>query len=678
MKKNYYAITKAMKEYNALMANSNTSNDVQEQDNITQEQDSITQEQDSITQEQDSITQEQDNNSSVGMDEVGRVVGMDKTVQGQGDNSATDCEMLLENGTKEDSLNSSFTSVNNETIYSSLITERSENASSKSDLAAELKHWALIYNVRANALTDLLKLLQKFNITNKDMPIDSRTLLNTRRNIEKMKLSDDSEIHHFGLRNGIISCLSGISVPDEVAVTINIDGLPLFKSSRINFWPILGCIQELGKRPFVITLHCGKHKPPVHEFLKPFIDEYTNLQIEGIAIGNKKIAVKIVAFVCDAPARAYIKQCKAHNALHGCEKCTAIATRINNTTSFPVSIGPLRTDDGFKNQTDPLHHNGISPLLSININMITMFPIDYMHNICLGIMKKLLVMWTSLIPHKISSGAKAAINLKLKYARKWVPLEFARKQRQLEEVDRWKAVEFRMFLLYIGPVVLKELGAAQYRHFMLLSTAVMILCSDTLCGEPSLVDYAEKLLRNFVSKFTILYRGSKIVYNLHTLLHVPDDVRNFGALDNFSAFRYESYLGIIKRKIRHGNSPLSQACLRIYEMQDANESLIKNNLKYILLNGKIIPGRKENSCVTLNDGGIGFINSVEDEICEFEELKVTGNLYDYPCKSSRFGIWKCTISNKVKHINYDEIDKKCFVISVCRNIYYVIPLIHFQ
>lgn len=43
--------------------------------------------------------------------------------------------------------------------------------------------------------------------------------------------------------------------------------------------------------------------------------------------------------------------------------------------------------------------------------------------------------------------------------------------------------------------------------------------------------------------------GSKI-YNIHSLIHLPDDVRNFGKpLDDISAFDFENLLGKIKRSL---------------------------------------------------------------------------------------------------------------------------------
>ena len=50
-----------------------------------------------------------------------------------------------------------------------------------------------------------------------------------------------------------------------------------------------------------------------------------------------------------------------------------------------------------------------------------------------------------------------------------VTLEFSRKPRTLKEIDRWKATEFRLFLCYLGPVVLRSnLVDKLYNHFMLL------------------------------------------------------------------------------------------------------------------------------------------------------------------------------------------------------------------
>lgn len=59
-----------------------------------------------------------------------------------------------------------------------------------------------------------------------------------------------------------------------------------------------------------------------------------------------------------------------------------------------------RTDQNFKNKSQIQHHFGTSVIESIpGMDMIVHVPLEYMHLICLGVMKKLLMMWTFGKPH---------------------------------------------------------------------------------------------------------------------------------------------------------------------------------------------------------------------------------------------------------------------------------------
>ena len=46
--------------------------------------------------------------------------------------------------------------------------------------------------------------------------------------------------------------------------------------------------------------------------------------------------------------------------------------------------------------------------------------------------------------------------------------------------------------------------------------------------------------------FIILFGECYVSHNVHNLLHICDDVSNFGPLDSYSAFCFENYLGILK------------------------------------------------------------------------------------------------------------------------------------
>lgn len=75
---------------------------------------------------------------------------------------------------------------------------------------------------------------------------------------------------------------------DKLTLNINIDGLPLFRSSNVQVWPILGIIINLFKKePFVIGIFSGSSKPSsVDEFLSNFVEEMKSLTNSGLCIDN--------------------------------------------------------------------------------------------------------------------------------------------------------------------------------------------------------------------------------------------------------------------------------------------------------------------------------------------------------------------------------------------------------
>jgi len=101
------------------------------------------------------------------------------------------------------------------------------------------------------------------------------------------------------------------------------------------------------------------------------------------------------------------------------------------------------------------HQHGDSSLSQLNIGMVSQFPLDYMHLVCLGVMKKLLALWMSGPLHvRIGNNMVQQISAGIYSLMEHLPREFLRKGRGLTEFERWKATEFRSFLLYTGTVVL--------------------------------------------------------------------------------------------------------------------------------------------------------------------------------------------------------------------------------
>jgi hypothetical protein len=225
----------------------------------------------------------------------------------------------------------------------------------------------------------------------------------------------------------------------------------------------------------------------------------------------------------------------------------------------------LRTDDDFRLQSDAAHHVGTSPLAALPLGLVSQVPLDYMHVVCLGVMRRILLLWSKgPASCRMSNALLQAVSARLVAYRSFIPRQFARKTQSLSEVKMWKATEFRTFLLYTGPVALKGLlNRHLYRHFVCLSVAISICLSVELCHEHA--DYSESLLVFFVQQFSKLYGVNQVVYNVHCLTHLVDDVRRYGCLDSISAFPFENYLGKLKKMVRNGNNPVSQLVGRLTE-----------------------------------------------------------------------------------------------------------------
>ena len=207
----------------------------------------------------------------------------------------------------------------------------------------------------------------------------------------------------------------------------------------------------------------------------------------------------------------------------------------------------------------------MSPLIELGFDMVTKFPLDYMHLVCLGVVRRLINLWLN-GPRscKMSQNTVNTLSDRFLQIRYYISREFSRKPRSLSDFRHWKATELRLFLIYTGPVVLKGfLEPKLYSNFLDLSVAVRILLCPILLK--NYVGFARQLLIYFVQLFGELYGEDQLVYNVHFLIHLADDAVNFGVLDKCSSFRYENYLGQLKKHVRRPQQPCSQVVRRIFE-----------------------------------------------------------------------------------------------------------------
>lgn len=577
----------------------------------------------------------------------------------------------------------------------------------KVTFSEDIRDWAVKYNIPQNALSHLLAIHQKHNI-DVDLPKDARSLLKTPRKILISSI-EGGEYLHIGMKNNILKILNGMNGVeyDKIILFFNVDGLPLSKSSSSQLWPILVKVKISNMTEiFPAGIFFGKQKPvSAEEFLIHFIDELNSLIIEGILFRDKKIPVELKGIVCDAPARSFLTNTKGHTGYFGCPRCITEGDHINDRMCYPEINAAKRTNDSFRKKLQKGHHLGNSCLEQIgSLDIVTQIPFDYMHLICLGVVRKLLKIWLrGKLRYRLPSRKVNQISEQLEKIKCYVPKEFARKPRSLKYLDRWKATEFRQFILYTGPVILKDiLDPEIYLNFMTLHCATFILSHKILCH--SLNSKAEELMKSFVLMFEILYGRELISYNVHGLIHLAEDVRNFGDLEEFSAFGFENFLQKLKKLIRKPEKPLHQINNRLHEILNAGikniQYIERDSMKFvgechreILLqrccrpqfreihfNNFIITVKPPDNCCLLNDGSIVLVHDIchanDNPVivgCSFD-MKV--NFYSLPCNSTILNIYKVSSLSSLRIWDVKYIIGKCFALQNFKDDWIVFPLLH--
>jgi len=278
--------------------------------------------------------------------------------------------------------------------------------------------------------------------------------------------------------------------------------------------------------------------------------------VNGFIYNGKCVKIILKGLICDAPAKSFVLNIKGHNGKHSCLRCLNVGHWINNRVFFPELKSTLRTHDDFITYSDQLFHTGVTILSEISsFDVVLSTPFYYMHSVCIGLMKKLLLFWTGIHKHhqSLPSNLISVLDEKLTSLSSYIPQEFQRKpnsnsrRHPLRDTNRWKATELRECLLYTGIMIFREILSKQvYEHFLELSFAIRILLASNI--NETYVIYAEKLLKHFVSTFACLYGEMYMSHNVHSVLHLVGDVKKYGSLNNFSAFPFESFMQPLKKK----------------------------------------------------------------------------------------------------------------------------------
>lgn len=576
-----------------------------------------------------------------------------------------------------------------------------ENSSNlnKNSLGDDLRLCFIKHHANQNFINNILSVLRGHG--HDDLPKDSRTLMNTPRNVkDHIIYMNPGKYIHFGLIKNLKYIIQHTlyDVPSTINFNINIDGLPLTKSSGSQFWPILGDIPNISSEPFVIGLYHGTSKPDnCNQFLDYFVQEFKPFESNPVIINDKSYVIKLNFITADAPAKAFITNTKGHNAYFGCSKCTCEGKYVDKVVFLDTNAA-LRTDNSFRNRLNKDHHKSLelTTLESLQIDMIKQLPIDYMHLVLLGNMKKLLAMWVKgNIQVRLKKPKILTLDELYLSTKKYIPTEFSRKPRTILDLERWKATEFRLFLLYIAPVILQQiLSKEAYRHFLSLSVSIRLLCDKK--STPDDIEYAHSLLIYYVKKFKYFYGENNVTYNVHNLIHIADDVKNYGTLDSFSAFKFENFMHELKKLVKHSRNPLQQVANRIEEKWTASIELTTEKYPKIFTNSSNIisvqlekfklSADEKDCCIIMKDKSniskvvkiLGFSDTDGKIKCFGKEYKNTMPVFNSPCNSQILGIelvGKQQLSDDCMEFCLDSIVTKCVRVPI-NNDFAVVPLLH--
>lgn len=223
----------------------------------------------------------------------------------------------------------------------------------------------------------------------------------------------------------------------------------------------------------------------------------------------------------------------------------------------------------------------------------------------------------------------------------------------------------------------------------------------------TLTDYAEELLKHFVICTKLIYGPQFMSHNFHNLLHLTDDARKFGNLNNFSNFSSENYLQKIKKMLRKHNDILPQIVHRLSEINTCQilpNQKIKLGFKLekehgsgILINDTCDPQYKEAvfsnfklskniqdsfcklKCSTIIENfNFAFSGTLNQAVVIGKKYNKTADFYTKPCPSSIIGIELVDNLNEIfSYWPVTHIHKKIICLPYNTNSSFVVlPLLH--
>ena len=312
-------------------------------------------------------------------------------------------------------------------------------------------------------------------------------------------------------------------------------------------------------------------------------------EIKKVINDIKNANISIYASIFDNPKRSVAKNVKCHSSTFACEYCEASAERyINDTMTKHKLTWPPSTMNGrprtitairrivnsIENEDEDVTSNylkgikGRSVFMDLpNFDLILDMPTEYMHLVCLGLVKKMLE-----YTYKIGEKRDRITTRKRSDPKLFndlihnvqVTRECSRRVRNLDTAN-FKAQEYRNTLLFFFPIVLENIRNNWKKERQLWLTLVFVIRSCVIPNEE--FDHVSKetivsASELYYNLFHELYGQKNCIYSLHVSSSHILKMRGNVPLTERSAFRFESFYSEMKNLFKSGTkSPLKQILL---------------------------------------------------------------------------------------------------------------------
>lgn len=182
---------------------------------------------------------------------------------------------------------------------------------------------------------------------------------------------------------------------------------------------------------------------------------------------------------------------------------------------------------------------------------------DYMHNVLLGVVKRLIGIWFGDLKIEDSKFKTISKQNQIHLVSLKPYSRITQKPRSLEYRSQYRAIEYKYMLFYYLRYALNGILDNRYiEHFELLSAAIYILCKSEI--KENEIKLAERMLNEFCDLFEELYGNNKVTMNVHLLRHYGQIVRECGPSWAFSLFAFETNMGILSRYYVGGSNIIKQ------------------------------------------------------------------------------------------------------------------------